>query len=105
MESVPSLPECKCCDSIELSLVCEAPKPTWKELFWRESETCPEWYAERQRESHREFWTAHYGSDDYDWYLETQVEVAKETGPEPAKAIQMYLPGLTPGVSFEIESF
>ncbi|TWU07574.1 hypothetical protein Pla52n_01470 [Stieleria varia] len=44
-------------------------------------------------------------SDDYDWYLETQVEVAKETEPEPAKAIQMDLPGLTPGVSFEIESF
>ncbi|WP_425289847.1 IS91 family transposase [Stieleria varia] len=101
----PSLPECAHCGSIELSLVCETPKPTWKELFWRESETCPEWYAERQRESHREFWTAHYGSDYYDWYLETQVEVAKETGPEPAKAIQMYLPGLTPGVSFEIESF
>ncbi|WP_146519039.1 hypothetical protein [Stieleria varia] len=44
-------------------------------------------------------------SDDYDWYLETQVEVAKETGWDPAKSLQMYLPGLTPGVSFEIESF
>ncbi|TWT87802.1 hypothetical protein [Stieleria varia] len=81
--------------------------PTWKELFWRESETCLEWYAERQRESHRELWTAQYGSDDYDVNLETQVEVAKETGPgDPDVPFRIGSgPGLTPGVSFEIESF
>ncbi len=38
-------------------------KRSWRELFWRESETCPWWYAERQREDHRRFWTAEYGED------------------------------------------
>jgi Putative transposase/Transposase zinc-binding domain len=84
---------CDHCGSDRMVWLSETPKPSWKELFWREDERCPQWYAERQRESHRRFWTAEYGSDFYDWYLETQIEVAKERGPESRQLIQPDLPG------------
>lgn len=38
------------------------------------------------------------------WCSETQVEGAKENEPRPL-SIQLALPGMTPRVSFEIESF
>jgi hypothetical protein len=97
--------ECPRCGSDQLELIGQTPKPSWKTLFWRESETCPEWYAEQQRDSHRRFWTAAYGSDFYDWYLETQVEGAKESEPESGQPLQRYLPGMTPQISFAIESY
>ena len=85
---------CEHCGSDRMVLLSETSKPSWKELFWREDARCPVWYADRQRESHRQFWTAEYGSDFYDWYLETQVEVAKEIGPESRQLIQPHLPGI-----------
>lgn len=97
--------ECPHCGGSQLKLIAETPKPSWKELFWRESETCPPWYAKLQRADHRRFWSEAYGEDYYDWYLETQVEGAKESEPVAAPPIQSYLPGMTPNVSFEIESF
>ncbi len=85
---------CEHCGSDRLELVAETPKPSWKELFWREDDRCPGWYADRQRESHRRFWTEANGSDYYDWYLETQVESAKESEPESSQPIQLHLPGI-----------
>ena len=96
---------CPHCGSDRLELISETPKPSWKELFWRESETCPSWYAARQRESHRAFWTEAYGSDFYDWYLETQVEGAKETAPEPVQLLQMDLFEKRPPSGYLIDSF
>jgi len=85
---------CEHCGSDRLELIDQSPKPSWKELLWRESDSCPWWYADRQRESHRKFWTESYGEDFYDWYLQTQVESAKEREPARPPAIQLSLPGL-----------
>jgi hypothetical protein len=85
---------CDHCGSDRLELVSETAKPTWRELFWREDDRCPSWYADRQREDHRRYWTECNGADFYDWYLETQVESAKETGRVCSPPIQLFLPGL-----------
>ncbi len=99
----PSL-ACPHCGSSDLELISRTAKPSWKELLWRESESCPWWYSDLQRADHRRFWTTAYGEDFYDWYLETQVEGAKESEPSPPP-IQLALPGMTLRVSYEIESF
>ena len=96
---------CPHCGSERVKLIESTAKRSWRELFWRESDTCPWWYAERQREDHRRFWTAAYGEDFSDWYLETQVESAKESEPPPPPPRQLHLFGMTPTVQFEIESY
>jgi hypothetical protein len=88
-----------------MKLIESTAKRSWRELLWRESETCPWWYAELQREEHRRFWTAEHGEDYYDWYLETQVESAKESEPPPPPPRQLHLFAMTPPVQFEIESY
>jgi len=85
---------CQHCGSDRLEQIRQTPKPSWKELFWRESDMCPSWYADRQRDDHRRFWTEAYGTDFYDWYLETQVEGAKETELESPQPVQLHLPGM-----------
>ncbi|KLU05082.1 hypothetical protein RISK_002844 [Rhodopirellula islandica] len=85
---------CEHCGSDRLELVAQTEKPSWKELMWRESDSCPWWYADRQRESHRKFWTESHGKDFYDWYLQTQVEGAKEREQDRPPAFQLSLPGL-----------
>jgi hypothetical protein len=95
---------CPRCEQPLLRLVNEWAKPSWKELFWRESETCPGWYADSLRAEHRRFWTAAYDEDFYDWYLETQVESAKDPDREPPP-VQLFLAGLHAGSSYELESF
>ena len=52
---------CPHCGSDRLEQISQTPKRSWKELFWRESDTCPWWYADRQRDDHRRFWTEAYG--------------------------------------------
>ncbi len=96
---------CPHCGSTALELLSETPKPSWREVFWRESETCPGWYAELQQEDHRRWWTAEYGEDYYDWYQQTLVESAKEIAAPRPPQIQGYLPGLTPTMGYEIYSF
>ncbi len=91
--------QCEHCGSERLELVSQTPKPSWSELFRRADARCPAWYADRQFESHRRFWTECHGSDYYDWYLETQVESAKETGLESSPPIQPDLPGFGPCVT------
>ncbi|QDT03872.1 Putative transposase [Rubripirellula lacrimiformis] len=76
-------------------LVQDTPKPSWAEIFWREDDRCPGWYADRQRESHRRLWTASYGTDFYDWYVETQVESAEGIEREPIAMVQLPLAGFT----------
>lgn len=96
---------CPECGSGDLEWVSQSGKPSWKELLWRESVSCPWWYSDLQWAEHRRFWTAAYGEDFYDWYLETQVEGAKETKPAAPPPKQLYFPGMTPRESFELESF
>lgn len=100
---------CEHCGSDRMELLSQTPKPSWKELLWRESATCPSWYADLQRESHRRFWTKEFGSDFYDWYLETAVEGAKETEPQPPQPVQLHLPGiqveLTGAESYLVDSY
>jgi hypothetical protein len=86
---------CPHCGSDSLALVSETPKPSWREVFWRDSETCPAWYAALQREEHRLYWIAEYGKDIYDCYMQTWVESAEETVPPTQPALQPYLPSLT----------
>ena len=93
-KSSPAL-KCSHCGSDSLALVSETPKPSWREVFWRESETCPAWYATLQREEHRLYWIAEYGKDIYDCYMQTWVESAEETVPPTQPALQPYLPSLT----------
>ena len=85
---------CEHCGSDHMELISQTPKPTWKELLWRESGACPWWHADLQRASHRAIWTESYGADFYDWYMETQVESAKEPEQSPSPAVQLKLPGL-----------
>jgi hypothetical protein len=96
---------CPHCGSTALELLSDTPKPSWREVFWRESETCPGWYAELQQEDHHRFWTAEYGEGFYDWYRQTLVESAKEIAAPRPPQIQGYLPGLTPTMGYEIYSF
>lgn len=86
---------CEQCGSDRMELISESPKPSWSELFWHEHKRCPSWYAQRQQSSHRQFWTACYGSDFYDWYIETQVESAKHIEPQLSSPIQLALPGIS----------
>ncbi len=85
---------CEHCGSDRLEQIAQTAKPSWNELMWRESDSCPWWYADLQRESHRKFWTESYGEDFYDWYMQTQVESAKENEQERSPSIQLSLPGL-----------
>ena len=85
---------CEHCGSDRLELIAQTAKPSWKELMWRESDSCPWWYADLQRDSHRKFWTESHGEDFYDWYIQTQVESAKERQQDSSPAIQLSLPGL-----------
>ncbi|WDQ14948.1 IS91 family transposase [Rhodopirellula sp. P2] len=100
---------CEHCGSDRLELVAQTAKPSWKELMWRESDSCPWWYADLQRESHRKFWAESYGEGFYDWYRETQVESAKGILAEPTRRIQLPLPGFSPvrdhHESYLIDSF
>ncbi|WP_246146597.1 site-specific integrase [Rubripirellula lacrimiformis] len=86
---------CEHCGSDRIELVQDTPKPSWAEIFWREDDRCPGWYADRQRESHRRLWTASYGTDFYDWYVETQVESAEGIEREPIAMVQLPLAGFT----------
>lgn len=97
--------KCSHCGSDSLALVSETPKPSWREVFWRESETCPAWYATLQREEHRLYWIAEYGKDIYDCYIQTWVESAEETVPPVQPLIQPYLPGLTLVQTYETIPF
>ena len=107
----PSTAALKCphCGSDSLALVSETPKPSWREVFWRESEACPAWYADLQREEHRLYWTATYGEDIYDCYMQSWVESAEErktaTAPPPPTPIQLVLPGLTLVLAYETIPF
>ncbi len=97
--------KCSHCGSDSLALVSETPKPSWREVFWRESATCPAWYAALQREEHRLYWIAEYGEDIYDCYMQSWVESAKEKTTPTQPARQPYLPGLTLVQSYETIPF
>ncbi len=96
---------CPHCGSDRLEMIERTAKPSWKELFWRENASCPSWYSELQWADHRTFWTDAYGSEFYDWYLETQVEGAKESEPESSHPIQLALFDSTAQRSFLVDSF
>ena len=102
--SSPAL-KCAHCGSDSLALVSETPKPSWREVFWRENETCPAWYATLQREEHRLYWIAEYGKDIYDCYMQSWVESAKEKTTPAQPDLQPYLPGLTLVQSYETIPF
>jgi hypothetical protein len=101
--------KCPHCGSDAWALVSETPKPTWRELFWRDSESCPPWYADLQREEHRQYWIATYGEDIYDCYRRLWVESAEEptteTAPPPATQILLPLPDLTLVTTYETIPF
>ncbi|QDT03884.1 Putative transposase [Rubripirellula lacrimiformis] len=100
---------CEHCGSDRIELIQDTPKPSWAEIFRREDDRCPEWYADRQRESHRRLWTASYGTDFYDWYVETQVESAEEIERERIAMVQLPLAGFTGDLgypqSYLVDSF
>ena len=101
--------KCSHCGSDSLALVSETPKPSWREVFWRESETCPPWYATLQREEHRLYWIANHGKDIYDYHMQSSVESAEETitekAPRVTTQLQLPLTGLTLVTAFETIPF
>ena len=109
--SPPDQPDlvCEHCGSERMEQLSQRAKPSWRELLWRESETCPSWYATLQRQSERRFWTEAYGSDFYDWYMENVVEGAEELKPELSLPIQLALPGFPisgpPHQAYLVDSF
>ena len=96
---------CSHCGSDRLLLTEETPRPSWRDLLGATSESCPGWYAQLQREDERRFWDGLMGEGFNAWYLETVLESAKEPPPSPPPAVQLYLPGLWPGNSFQLQSF
>lgn len=84
---------CEHCGSDRMELIEQTAQPSWSEVFWREDERCPKWYAARQKESHRRFWTESHGEDFYDWYEATQVEVAEGIEPPDTPPLQLPLFG------------
>jgi hypothetical protein len=96
---------CSHCGSDRLLLTEETPRPSWRDLLSATSESCPGWYAQLQREDDRRFWDGLKGEGFNAWYLETVVESAKEPPPLPPPPVQLYLPGLWPGNSFQLQSF
>ncbi len=101
----PAAMKCSHCGSDSLTLVSEQPKPSWRDLFWRESETCPPWYAALQRDEHRSHWIAQHGEDIYDCYMQTSVESAKETASPDQPMTQPFLSGLTLVQTYETIPF
>jgi hypothetical protein len=69
--------------------------------MWRESGSCSWWHADLQRDSHRKFWADSHGEDFYDWYLQTQVESAKEHEQERSPSFQLSLPGLAASRAYQ----
>ena len=108
-DASPIARKCSHCGSQALTLVSERPKPSWREIFWRESETCPAWYAALQQEQHRLDWTAMYGADSYDCYRQLLVESAEATTTTTASSTtteqQLILPGLTLVTAYETIHF
>ena len=107
----PFSPNGKCsrCGSVALALVSKPSKPSWREIPWREGDTCPPWYAELQREEHRLYCTETYGADIYDCYMQMLVESAEEEAPpmdsQPATLSQPLLPSLTLVTPYETIPF
>ena len=99
---------CGHCGSDRLILIEETRQPSWREILDPRSEHCPTWYAELKREDDRRFWDGLMGEGFNDWYLENVVESAKETA-SPIHAlpppVQLYLPGISSGQSYSLESF
>jgi hypothetical protein len=96
---------CSHCGSERLTLIEETARPSWREIFRPDSDNCPPWYARLQREDDRRFWDGLMGAGFNDWYLETVVESAKEAAPTSPPPIQLHLPGISPGLSHQLESF
>jgi len=96
---------CVHCESTSLTLLSETPKPSWRAILWRESPTCPSWYAGLQAADHHRFWGDQFGEGYSAWCRETGVEGAKELSPDRTSAQQLFLPGLTPHLGYEIQSF
>ncbi len=96
---------CPHCGSERLRLIETTAKPLWKELFWRESDSCPWWYADLQWADFRGFWDAEKGEGYTDWYLETQVEGAKETARVASPTKQLSLFDLPPPSGYQLDSF
>lgn len=101
----PALLQCAHCGSDRMELIETTARPSWRELLWRGSETCPTWYSELQWADHRRLWTETHGTEFYDWYLETQLEGAKEIGGRQPSPIQLFLAGMTPGHPFHVQSY
>ncbi|MCO8123284.1 transposase [Stieleria sp. TO1_6] len=97
---------CPHCGSDRLQLISQTARPSWRDLFRREDPRCPSWYAELQLQEFRQHWDEAMGAGYSDWYLETQVEGAKESSPAAASPpLQLSLVGMTSQRSFAIESF
>ncbi len=94
---------CCHCGSDRLILLQETGKPSWREIFDSQSESCPPRYAKLKREDDRRFWDDLMGAGFNDWYLETVVESAKETVPTAPPPVQLYLAGISPQPDYHLE--
>ena len=96
---------CESCGSDRMVLQHEISQPSWCELLGYGSSASPPWYAALRDESERIFWDGLKGEGFNAWYLETFIESAKETEPQPAPPIQLYLSGFAPPDTYLLDSF
>jgi hypothetical protein len=96
---------CESCGSDRMVLQRELSQPSWRELLGYGSAVCPPWYATLRDESDRIFWDGVMGEGFNAWYLETLIESAKETEPQPAPPMQLHLPGFAPPDTYLLDSF
>jgi hypothetical protein len=96
---------CESCGSDRMVLQHEISQPSWCELLGYGSSACPPWYGALRDESDRIFWDGLKGEGFNAWYLETFIESAKETDPQPAPPLQLYLPGFGPPDTYLLDSY
>ena len=95
---------CPSCDSDELRLISETPKPSWLRVLDHLDDRCPRWHAEAEKASLIEYLEREYGVDYDTWLLETRIESAR--GPvKPVAATQPLLPGMSPRGDMLVESY
>jgi hypothetical protein len=102
--------KCETCQGESLRLIRSTPKPSWSSVLTHFDSRCPSWYAEREYTSFCVDLEREYGIGYEDWCLEMGIESPMRVPSvvpiaPPATYHQLYLPGLSPGREFAIESY
>ena len=105
-----SASKCLACEHGSLRLIGSTAKPSWTMLLTHFDTRCPSWYADQDFKAFCEHLEAEYGIGYEDWCLEMRIESPMREPQDgraepPQQSHQLYLPGLSPGPGFAIESY